>query len=82
MADYLIIWVDYAQEQFLALDQDVSTRLTERLRQLAADPKFDARYDSSTDRWSADFDSGNGLVVYIVSESHRRIVILRVIHLS
>jgi hypothetical protein len=66
----------------LALDQDSNAQLTERLRLLAADPKAHARYDAGTDRWSADFDSGNGLIVYIVNDDHRRVVILRVIHLS
>lgn len=82
MADYLIVWVDYAQEQYLSLDQDVATRLTERLRVLAADPKYEARYDTGTDRWSAHVDSEAGLIVYILSETHGRIVILRVLHLS
>ena len=35
----------------------------------------------STDRWSAEFDSGAGLILYVVGETHRRIVILRVLHL-
>ncbi len=82
MADYLIVWVDYAQEQYLSFDQDVATRLSERLRALAADPKHHARYDPSADRWSAEFDSGTGLILYILSDTHRRIVILRVLHLS
>lgn len=82
MADYLIVWVDYAQEQYLSLDEGVASRLTERVRALAADPRSDARYDARTDRWSADFDSGAGLIVYVFSDAHRRVVILRVLHLS
>ena len=82
MADYLIIWVDYAQDQYLSLDPDISTPLDDRLRRLSADPKAGARYDASTDRWSADFDAGNGLLVYIVNDDNRRVVILRVIYLG
>lgn len=81
MADYLIIWVDHAQDQYLALDHDISAQVDDRLRRLADDPKAGARYDPGTDRWSADFDSGNGLLVYIVNDDNRRVVILRIIHL-
>ena len=82
MADYLIIWVDYAKDQYLALDPDTTARIDDRLRQLAADPTADAHYDPGTDRWSADFDAGNGFLLYIVNDDNRRVVILRVIHLS
>ena len=82
MADYLIIWVDYAQDQYLALDPGISAQLDQRLRLLAADPKAGARYDIDTDRWSADFHAGQGLLVYIVNDDNRRVVILRVVHVS
>lgn len=82
MADYLILWVDYAQEQYLSLDEDTATRVNERLHLLAADPRLNTRYDDETDRWSAEFDSGAGLILYILSDAHRRIVILRVLHLT
>ena len=62
MADYLILWVDYALEQYLALDPDVSGSLDERLHQLAHDPTRNAHYDTVTDHWSIDFDNGHGLV--------------------
>ncbi|MDN5763536.1 MAG: hypothetical protein L0H41_14635, partial [Microlunatus sp.] len=67
---------------YLSFDQEVAARLLERLSALAADPEHSARYDASTDRWSAEFDSGAGLIVYVLSDTHRRIVILRVLHLS
>ncbi|HEY5846644.1 MAG TPA: hypothetical protein VIT42_07640, partial [Microlunatus sp.] len=57
LADYLILWVDYALEQY------VSGSLDERLRQLAHDPTRNAHYDTVTDRWSIDFDNGHCLVV-------------------
>ncbi len=81
MADYLITWVDYAYEQYLALGE-VSAQLNARLRRLAQQPKDGARYDSSTDRWSAQFDAGRGFLVYIVNDEHQRIVILRIVYLG
>lgn len=82
MADDLIIWVDYATDQYLALSPDVRRHLDERLRQLAQDPTRDAFYDRDTDRWSVGCDNGQGLVVYIANQQHRRIVILRILHLG
>jgi plasmid stabilization system protein ParE len=82
LADYLITWVDYALEQYLGLDQHVSTQLNQQLRLLAQHPKSNAHYDPDTDRWTAEFDAGHGLVVYIVNDEHRRVVILRILHLG
>lgn len=82
LADYLIIWADYALEQYLALDPQVNTQLNERLRRLAQQPKNDARYNRETDLWSADFDAARGFIVYITSDDHQRLVILRVVHLG
>lgn len=82
MADYLITWVDYAQDQYLALDQNVSSQLDERLRRLALHPQAEADYDATSDHWTAEFDAGRGLVLYIVNDDHRRLVILRVLHLG
>ena len=82
MADYLIIWVDHALQQYLALEPHASTQVTEQLGQLARDPKTSAQYDAGTDRWSITFDSGRGLVVYIVNDENRRVVILRILHVS
>lgn len=80
MADYLITWVDYASEEYLALGHHVSSQLNERLRLLAQDPTSDARYNRGTDHWSATFDAGQGFVVYIVNHEHRRVVILRILY--
>lgn len=82
LADYLITWVDYALDQYLALDQTVSTQLDERLRLLARQPTGDALYDRATDHWSVEFDAGRGLVIYVVNEPRQRVVILRVLHVS
>ena len=82
MPDYLITWVDYAFEQYPALDQSVGTRLNEQLRVLAKDPRRNAHHEGDTDRWSVDFDAGRGLLVYIVNTANRRIVILRILHLG
>jgi hypothetical protein len=80
LADYLITWVDYAFDQYLALEQQISTELNDQLRQLAHDPTRRARYEPGTDRWSIDVDAGRGLLVYIVNEENRRVVILRLLH--
>ena len=82
MADYLITWVDYAVDQYLALNSQVRSRLDKQLHQLAQDPTHDASYDPGTDHWSAEFDGGQGLVVYITNQQHQRIVILRILHLG
>ena len=82
MADYLITWVDYASEQYLALDQPAADRLSERLQLLGRDPRRGASRDTTTDRWSVDFDAGRGLLVYIINEENRRLVILRILHLG
>lgn len=80
LADYLVTWVDYATDQYLALNPQVRNPLDEQLRQLARDPTRDASYDRDTDHWSVDFDGGQGLVVYIANQQHRRVVILRILH--
>ena len=81
MSDYLITWVDHALEQYLSLAQQASTQLNERLHLLAQQPTNDAHYDPNTDHWTVDFDAGHGLVVYIVNDKHRRVIILRLLHL-
>lgn len=82
MADYLITWVDYATDQYLALNTDLRNHLDEKLRGLTKDPTRDASYDRDTDHWSIEFDDGQGLVVYIVNQQHARVVILRILHLD
>ena len=82
MADYLITWVDYATDQYLALNPHVRSHLNEQLRQLARDPTRAASYDLDSDHWSVEFDGGQGLVVYIANQQHRRLVILRILHLG
>ena len=78
----MITWVDYATDQYLALDPEVRRHLDEQLRRLAEDPTRDASYDRDTDHWSVEFDDGQGLVVYIANQQHRRLVILRILHLG
>lgn len=56
--------------------------MTEQLGQLARDHTTRAQYDPGTDRWSITFDSGRGLIVYIVNDQNRRVVILRILHVS
>ena len=82
MPDYLITWVDYALEQYLALPEPTRSRVDDALRMLAADPTGAGRYDPATDRWSLHFDTGQGLVVYIVNDDNRRVVILRILHMG
>jgi hypothetical protein len=81
LADYLVIWVDHATDQYLSLPQTRRLAIDDRLRRLARDPTEDATYDPETDRWSTEFDDG-GLIVFIASEPHRRVVILRVLDLA
>lgn len=82
LADYLITWVDYAPEQYLALDQPITAQLDRHPHLLADQPKNDAHYEPSTDRWTVELDAGQGLVVYVVNDQHRRVVILRILHLG
>jgi hypothetical protein len=82
LANYLITWVDYATDQYLSLDPDLRKKLNQQLDQLAQDPTRDASYDRDTDRWSVEFDAGQGLIIYIANHQHRRIVILRILHLG
>jgi hypothetical protein len=80
--DFDILWVDYAREQYLTLGEHARGGLDTHLALLAKDPIANARYDPNTDRWSSDFDGGLGLVLCLISVDNRRIVILRVLHLT
>jgi hypothetical protein len=82
LSDFQILWVDYAREQHLTLGAHARGELDTHLALLAQDPTANARYDRSTDRWSSDFDGGLGLLLCLISVGQRRIVILRVLHLT
>lgn len=51
-----------------------------RLRQLAGSPTDSAVYDLDTDRWTIEIP--DGLILYIFSTRHQRIVILRILDLT
>lgn len=82
MSDYLIVWVGYAVDQYLTLDDIARAELDAHLTELARDPTTVASHDSATDHWSSDFGAGEGIVLSLVSTRHHRIVILRIIYLS
>lgn len=82
LAEYLISWVDYAVEQYRSLDGNASNSLNERLRELAVNPTIGAHYDPGTDHWSATFNHGRGFILYVVNETHSRLIVLRILSMG
>ena len=80
MPDHLILWVDFATDQYLSLPEDRKQAVDQRLRELATSPTERSVYDSDLDRWTTEFPGG--LILYIFSARHQRIVILRLVDLA
>lgn len=82
MSDYPIVWVDYAEQQYLSLDDLACSQLDTHLADLARDPTAHASYDPVSDHWSSSFGEGHGILVTLISSRHHRIVILRIIYIT
>ena len=76
---YELVWSEVPLQQYNSLPASVRLQIDEAIQRILEDPEGQGSYDKSSDMWSATFASG--LILYVVSRAHIRVVILRIVAL-
>lgn len=77
MQDYSVSWLEVAREVYDSLPPSRRSAVDLRLELLAHQPTADARQDRSSGWWTTTYGGGTGLLLYGISDRHRRLVVLR-----